>query len=466
MFKESGDGVTLLFGAILALITSSFIWLGIEKVWPGFKDQMRMVFLLQLLAFIVFIFLSRNELRKDLLGFLLFLSFLNLTLGINLLGKMRYSLGVVDDDRPIVIGLTITLLLWSGYTGLGHFYEGLRSSLLIFQIFVVAQLLGWLYLTKSITTRETLIDLRHKDPRAPKKTISLTFFILLFLIFGLNETTILILDHSPFSLSQTLLISYLVALFFVAIVKLNRLKDINWLPLFLGLQLFGLPTLGFFLFPGYISIIFALSSQMILLFFGLEHFRLHDPVFNETSIFALTLSGMLIVPSLFFIFGLNPNVFYFIALLIYTLSMINLFMMLHRPDNNISQIDLDSSFKRAEFLSLQIDETEDEIKRSPEISSIFQDMKPDDKVYLKRDNSNNAILYRGKNLELTIHLKNFHSHHDSLIKKLISTIEEYETETDPNNPEKYSRDEIEDLKRRIRADLSDHSYGKGPRFVI
>ena len=459
---------TFVIGTFFTALFSPFIWLGIEKVWKDFRDQARLIFVFQLMAFVAYVLIPKEGYDDLLFGVLLFFTYNNLILGINLLGSIRYSLGTIDDRRPVFKGFIVALFLWSVYIGLGLFIPILNNKVLIFLIFIVVQLLGWLFLTKNLTNREILYNHRTETAKFQITRHSIILTGSIFLIFSINSTTITSISYPEITISHIFALANITSCILIGIVNLRRFKPSNWIILALGLQFFLFSLLSNYLGVKPLDVFFSMVSQFFLIVFGLLHFRSlgQNHLIDGSMIFSLALGGNFIGPIAFQLLGIGHPTFLYWGLFVYLMSMVFMISFLKRQDEQISKVDIKSPKIHRQRLIIGLKNDIELEERDENLTPIMDELPLNRKGLVKRDNENNAILYKGQDLELRIHLKNFHKHHDELIERLITTIKEYEEENTAHGKEFFTQEEIEALKNKIREDIADLSYGKGPRFVI
>ncbi len=468
LFDRTGSQNLAIIGILLAIMITPFFWQGIERTWKSFRDQARIIFIFQLVAFIIYILLLRENSSDGFFGFLIFIGYNNLVLGMNLLGKIRYTLGIMDDERPIYKGFVAVLIFWSGYNGLGLVFPFLNSKILIFQIFIILQLLGWVFLTKDLERKEIIFNLRTGSKSFDFSKFAIILFVSYFFIFGINSTTLIYTLKQVPNPIYLFTFANIVAGILIIMINLRILRPANWFFLTISLQLFLLSLVSFFFFDQNITAFFSIVSQILLIVFGLMEFQVHNQnsLKKPNLVFSLSLAGIFLGPAIFALSEMDHSTVNIGGFIIYIVSMISLIGSLKRYKENISRIDIKSNKFPDDKLMFNLENPDLLPEKDKELSEIMDTLQQDVKGYVKRDDEKNAILYKAEDLELRIHLKKFHKHHDKLIQQLIATIQQFEKDNTAQGNTFFHPEEIEALKNRIKDDIAKLSYGKGPRFII
>lgn len=226
--------------------------------------------------------------------------------------------------------------------------------------------------------------------------------------------------------------------------------------------------MSFFFFDQNITAFFSIVSQILLIVFGLMEFQVHNQnsLKKPNLVFSLSLAGIFLGPAIFALSEMDHSTVNIGGFIIYIVSMISLIGSLKRYKENISRIDIKSNKFPDDKLMFNLENPDLLPEKDKELSEIMDTLQQDVKGYVKRDDEKNAILYKAEDLELRIHLKKFHKHHDKLIQQLIATIQQFEKDNTAQGNTFFHPEEIEALKNRIKDDIAKLSYGKGPRFII
>ncbi len=370
---------------------------------------------------------------------------------------------IFKTPHVISFGWGVSLIFWGVIYNISSLFELSEIDIFLFEMVVLN--LCWIYLMLPKGVSEnTVFDAN------PQKLVFTSRKTLVYLLFSYIVLAIIssLIFRNPYLFGQSIYsYSYVLSGIMILIINLKKLRT-GIGPYFLGSVAFTFVSVILFYFGNKYYFIFTIISYFMILDFIFilmgNHLNGHDFDFLVYFLLSFSLFIFPIVGKMFFIeityFSIISNFLLIIAtVFFFTVTRKNPFL------HNVDLIGIKSEDLRIGTSSFEFTNNfSEEDKKLELLSELFEQMVRGDVKYVNLSDKKKAILFKNKDIEVTIFTNEFKKFHKNLAKQLVKTVRNFQQED--VSPENFSEKKLEILKQRILDDITNKTVRNEPRFII